>query len=222
MKYVTIAIIVLAGFPAICVGQYKSRGKPLKIIQLSAPRVTGQVSFEQALMQRRSVRQFVNRPLDFTQIGQLAWAGQGITDKQRGFRTAPSAGALYPMNLYLATADGVFVYQPEEHCLERISNQDIRDRLAQAAMKQPCVAEAACDIIIAGSAKKLAVKYGNKARRFMLLEAGHIAQNILLQAGCLGLGAVSVGAFDINQVRNVGGLPMLLEPIYVICVGYPA
>jgi protease I len=222
MKRVTIAIIILAGFPAICAGQYASQAKPLKMVQLSTPRVTGEVSFEQALAQRRSVRQFVNRPLDFTQIGQLAWAGQGITDKQKGFRTAPSAGALYPMNLYFATADGIFVYQPEEHSLEQLFNQDIRDKLAQAALGQQHVAKAACDIIVAGSAKKLAVKYGNKARRFMLLEAGHIAQNILLQAGCLGLGAVPVGAFDINLVRNVGGLPMSLEPIYIICVGYPA
>jgi len=116
----------------------------------------------------------------------------------------------------------MFVYRPDGHILEETFNQDVRERLARAALKQEPVAEASCDIIVAGSVKKLSGKYGNKARRYMLLEAGHIAQNIQLQAVSLGLGSVTIGAFDINQVRKVCKLPTTLEPLYIICVGYPA
>jgi len=221
-RLVILLVIILTGFSALCLGQYRSRVSPLKIIQLAEPKLTGPVSFEQALVKRRSVRQFTGQPLKFGQIGQLAWAGQGITEPQRGLRTAPSAGALYPIKLYCATPEGMFVYNPQQHSLEETFSADIRGSLAIAALRQEVVANAACDIIVAGSTRKVAAKYGDRARRFMLLEAGHIAQNIQLQAVCLELGSVTVGAFDINQVRKVCKLPIDLEPIYIICVGYPA
>ena len=218
--------IILAVLPALCLGQYRRQGRsgvsPLKIVQLAEPNLAGQVSLEQALAGRRSVRQFTGQPLDFGQIGQLAWAGQGITDRQNALRTAPSAGAIYPMKLYFATEKGLFVYNPDGHNLERTFDRDIRSRLAAAALDQEHVARAGCDIIVAGSVRKLAAKYRSKARRYILLEAGHIAQNIQLQAVCLKLGSVPVGAFDINQVRKLCRLPMGLEPLYIICVGYPA
>jgi len=219
MKRLTILTIILAGFAIVCLGQYRSRvssRKPvLKIVQLAEPRLTGPVSFEQALAKRRSVRQFTNQPLKFAQIGQLAWAGQGITEPQKGLRTAPSAGAIYPIELYFATPEGLFVYRPDQHSLEEILNQDVRGRLG-------AVANAPCDIIVAGSVRKLAAKFRKEARRYMLLEAGHIAQNIQLQAVCLGLGSVTVGGFDIRSVSKVCKLPKNLEPLYIICVGYPA
>jgi protease I len=125
------------------------------------------------------------------------------------------------MELYFATRDGVFVYDPEKHTLEQTSEQDVRGRLATAALDQEAVAAAGCDIIVAGSVRKLAAKYGKKAKRYMLLEAGHIAQNIQLQAVSLELGSVPIGAFDIREVSRVCRLPKGLEPIYIICVGYP-
>lgn len=219
MKRLTILIIILAGFAIVCLGQYRSRVSPrkptLKIVQLTEPKLTGPVSFEQALAKRRSVRQFTGQPLKFTQIGQLAWAGQGITEPQKGLRTAPSAGAVYPIELYFATPEGLFVYRPEQHSLEETLNQDVRGRLG-------AVANAPCDIIVAGSERKLAAKFRKEARKYMLLEAGHIAQNIQLQAVCLGLGSVTIGDFDIRGVRKVCRLPKNLEPLYIICVGYPA
>jgi len=219
MKRLTILTIILAGFAIVCLGQYRSRvssRKPvLKIVQLAEPRLTGPVSFEQALAKRRSVRQFTNQPLKFAQIGQLAWAGQGITEPQKGLRTAPSAGAIYPIELYFATPEGLFVYRPDQHSLEEILNQDVRGRLG-------AVANAPCDIIVAGSVRKLAAKFRKEAKKYMLLEAGHIAQNIQLQAVCLGLGSVTVGGFDIRSVSKVCKLPKNLEPLYIICVGYPA
>ncbi len=219
MKRLAILTIILAGFAIVCLGQYRSRVSPrkpsLKIVQLTEPKLTGPVSFEEALAKRRSVRQFTGQPLKFTQIGQLAWAGQGITEPQKGLRTAPSAGAVYPIELYFATPEGLFVYRPAQHSLEEILNQDVRGRLG-------AVANAPCDIIVAGSVRKLAVKFRKEARRYMLLEAGHIAQNIQLQAVCLGLGSVTIGGFDIRGVRKVCRLPKDLEPLYIICVGYPA
>jgi protease I len=180
--------------------------------------LTGTVSFEEALAKRRSVRQFTSQPLSSAQISQLAWAGQGITEPQRGLRTAPSAGALYPIELYFATQDGLFVYQPQGHSLQQILDQDVRGALATASTPGSV---AGCDIIIAGSERKLVTQFQKDARKYMLLEAGHIAQNIQLQAVCLGLGSVPIGGFDTRDISKICRLPASLEPIYVICVGYP-
>ena len=217
-----ILAIILVFFAAICTGEHKTRDSMLKTIQLPEPKLTGPMSLEQAIACRRSIREFANKPLGFVQIGQLAWAGQGVTDKQKGLRTAPSAGAIYPITLYFATPEGLFVYEPDKHILQMVFADDIRENLSIAAQKQQQVAVAGCDIIIAGDLKKLTAKYGDNARKFMTLEAGHIAQNIELQAVSIDLGAVPVGSFDLNQVRRLCKLPMTLEPLYIICVGYPA
>jgi len=183
--------------------------------------LTGTFSFEEALAGRRSVRLFANKPLDSEQIGQLAWAGQGITEPQRGLRTAPSAGETYPIDLYFATEEGLFVYRPAEHSLEQTSDQNIRGRLAAAASMQDSVATAGCNIIVAGSVRKLTSQFRTKARTYMLLEAGHIAQNIQLQAVCLDLGSVTIGGFNTKDVSRICRLPRGLEPLYIICVGHP-
>jgi protease I len=216
MKRLTISAIILTGFVVDCLGAYEPR-----IILLPEPKLTGKTSIEQALAKRRSVRQFTTQSLSLAQIAQLAWAGQGITEKQKGFRTAPSAGAVYPITLYFATEDGLFAYNPQKHYLEEALVIDVRNSLSEAALGQKAVAGAACDIIIAGSAEKLAAKYGERAEKFMLLEAGHIAQNIQLQAVSIGLGSVTVGAFETKNVAGVCKLPASLEPLYILCVGYP-
>jgi len=215
-------VIILAGLPALCLSQYGPIVSPLNIVQLSEPRLTGSVSLEQTLARRRSVTQFTPQPLDQAQISQLAWAGQGITDQQRGFRTAPSVGGTYPIKLYFATQEGVFVYNPFQHSLEGTLNQDIRRRLAASALMREAIANAACDIIVAGSTRTFAAQYSIDARRYMLLEAGHIAQNIQLQAVSLALGSVSIGTFNIIDAARVCNLPLDLEPLLIICVGYPA
>jgi len=215
-----VGLSVLA-LPVFCQIPKRLRPGGLKVVQLSAPRLSGPVSLEEAISARRSVRQFADKPLDLVEMGQLAWAGQGITDKQFAFRAAPSAGALYPIELYLVTPEGLFLYQPEEHSLEQVVVSDLRGQLSAAALGQGPVADAACDIVIAGSARKLAVKYGSKATRFMLLEAGHVAENIQLQAVALGLASVPVGAFDVRSVAKVCGLSGDLEALLIVCVGHP-
>jgi len=231
MKRLTILGIVLVCFAALCLGQRRTR-TPQKIIRLTNPSLTGTITFEEALTKRRSVRLFANKPLESEQIGQLAWAGQGITEPQRGLRTAPSAGAIYPIELFFATQEGLFAYRPAEHSLAQTSDQDIRSGLAAAASPiasllsgtipgAQSVATAGCDIIVAGSVRKLTSQFRNKARTYMLLEAGHIAQNIQLQAVCLDLGSVTIGGFNTKEVSRICRLPRGLEPIYIICVGYP-
>ncbi|NIP26880.1 MAG: hypothetical protein GWN67_21635 [Phycisphaerae bacterium] len=214
MKRFIIPAIIIVVFAALCPGQRRSRVSPLKIIQLTEPSLTGSVSFEEALAKRRSVRQFTNQQLKPAQISQLAWAGQGITEPVRGLRTAPSAGATYPIKLYFATQDGLFVYNTEEHSLEQTSNLDVRGRLTTT--------NAPCNILIAGSERNLAVQFRGEANKYMLLEAGHIAQSIQLQAVCLGLGSVPIGGFDARGVKRVCRLSRGLEPLLVISVGYPA
>jgi protease I len=214
MKRFTILLIILAGFAGLCPGQRRSRVSPLKVIQLPEPSLKGSVSFEEALSKRRSVRQFTTQQLKLSQIGQLAWAGQGVTEPERGLRTAASAGETYPVQLYFATQEGLFVYNPEEHSLQQASNMDVRGRLA--AINAPC------NIIIAGSERKIATKFRGEANKYMLLEAGIVAQNIQLQAVCSGLGSVIVGGFDARVVSRVCKLSRGLEPLLMISVGYQA
>jgi len=211
----------MACFVPLCLGRSRSRA-PQMIIQLTDPNLEGDMSLEEALAKRRSVRQFSSQPLKRSQISQLAWAGQGITEPQRGLRTAPSAGATYPIELLFVTPEGVFVYRPADHSLMQLGNQDIRNGLAAAASMAESVAGAGCDIIVAGAIRKLTDQYKDKARTYMHMEAGHIAQNIQLQAVSLGLGSVTVGGFNTKEVRNVCKLTRTLEPLYIICVGYPA
>ena len=222
MKRLTILAIVLACFATLCLGRSRTRSAPQMIIQLTDPNLKGTVSLEEALTRRRSIRQFSSEPVKRTQISQLAWAGQGITEPQRGLRTAPSAGAIYPIELLFATQEGLFAYRPADHSLLQTGNQDIRNMLAAAASMAESVAGAGCDIIVAGNVRKMTSQYKEKARTYMHMEAGHIAQNIQLQAVCLGLGSVTVGGFDSKEVRKVCKLSRTLEPLYIICVGYPA
>lgn len=216
-----LTVLLAAVLPAFCEVPRRTRAGDLKVIQLPEPNKSGAVSLETAIDMRRSARQFAGTPLNYAQIGQLVWAGQGITDKQQGLRAVPSAENLYPIELYLVASEGVFVYNPEGHSLKQISSLDLRKQLSAAASGLGPVEDAACDIVIAGSARKIASKYGNKAQKFMLLEAGHVAGNIQLQAVSLGLASMQVGDFEIRNVARTCELPTEFEPLLIVCVGHP-
>jgi protease I len=223
MKRLTIFAIIFAGLAAICFSQYSSRALPRKIFQLTDPRSTGPLSFEQALTNQRIVRKFTNQPLKNNDIGQLAWAAMNITETQNALPTASlTTEQSSPIELYFATQDGVFVYQPKQHSLEQTDQQDIRNALTTAASMQQAVLDAPCDAIVAGSVKRLAEQFQNDARKYMLLLAGHVAQNLQLQAVCMGLGSVTIGGFNTRSVSKACKLPRELEPLYIISVGYPA
>lgn len=192
------------------------------VLLLPSPRTVGAVSVEEALASRRSVREFASRPLSSAQVGQLLWAAQGVTDVQ-GRRTAPSAGALYPLELYAVSAQGTFRYLPDEHALATVRKGDQRQELRAAALGQDAVVTAPLVVVIAAVPARTAARYGQeRAIRYIQLEAGHAAQNLLLQAVALGLGSVPVGAFDDSRVAATLGLPSDQMPLYLLPVGYPA
>jgi len=187
---------------------------------LPSPRLESDSSLEEALARRRSVRSFQDIPLTTAELGQLLWAAQGVSG-EHGFRTAPSAGALYPLEVYIATGDGVLHYLPQGHRCQVLSRDDVRPDLYQAALRQEPVRQAPAVFVVAAVYERTATKYGGqRSPRYVHMEAGHAAQNLLLQAVALGLGAVPIGAFDDGQVQEVLGLPADHEPLYLIPVGH--
>lgn len=189
------------------------------VIQLPQPSLQGKMSVEEALAKRLSMRDFSGEALTEAEISQLLWAAQGIT-RSWGGRTAPSAGALYPLETYLVLRNGFFHYVPKVHQLSRLSDQNLLTPLASAALGQQCVREAPAVIVITAVYERIERKYGNRGERYVKVEAGHAAQNILLQAVSLELGAVPVGAFDDGRVKKALGLPGQHEPLYLIPVGH--
>jgi len=193
-------------------------------IKLPEPRFKSDVSLEETLLQRRSVREYANVDLTLEEASQLLWAAQGVTAEWGG-RTAPSAGALYPLEAYLVVGDvenlapGVYKYKPEGHKLAKVKDEDVREELAKAALEQAYVKEGAIDIVIAAIYERTTKKYGNRGIRYVHMEAGHAAQNIYLQATALNLGMVVIGAFYDDQVKKIMSMPENEEPLYVIPVG---
>jgi len=190
-----------------------------KVIQLPAPVLKGRVSVEEALSKRESIRHFTPDPLTTAELSQVLWAAQGIT-RNWGGRTAPSAGALFPLELYLVLQDGFFHYKPNSHQLIRISDQNFIEDLASAALDQQCVRESPAVVVITAVYERIERKYGKRGERYVKMEAGHAGQNILLQAVSLGLGAVPVGAFYDDHVKKVLSLPADQEPLYLIAFGH--
>ncbi|HUP33232.1 MAG TPA: SagB/ThcOx family dehydrogenase [Gaiellaceae bacterium] len=176
---------------------------------------------EEALAHRRSVRSFGRAHLARMELSQLLWAAQGITSGW-GARTAPSAGALYPLDVYVATAESYGHYLPDGHRLLARAEEDLRPALAAAAFRQDVVAEAPAVFAVTAVYERSAAKYGARAERYAKLEAGHVAQNILLEAVALGLGAVAVGAFDDEAVQQALRLPSDHAPLYLVAVGAPS
>lgn len=192
----------------------------MRRIDLPPPSVSGGVTLADALSDRRSVREFQDVALELDDVSQLLWAIQGLTSDS-GQRTAPSAGGLYPLEVYLVTAEGRFHFDPRDHQLQELAAGDVRDSLAAAALDQECVRQAPATFVISAVVGRTEQKYGDRAERYVKLEAGHAAQNLLLQAVGLELGAVPVGAFRDDQVAEVMGLPADHEPLYLIPVGHP-
>jgi SagB-type dehydrogenase family enzyme len=190
-----------------------------EVIALPKPVLKDGISVEEALSRRDSVRSFSAKALTDKQISQLLWSAQGKT-RRWGGRTAPSAGALYPLELYIATPDGVYRYNPDAHQLILHLKENVSIPLTRAALGQGCVREAPAVIIIAAVYERTTCKYGERGERYVAIEVGHAAENILLQAVSLGLGAVPVGAFSDRQLQEVLHLPPDHEPLYLIPVGH--
>lgn len=193
--------------------------KPDTTIRLVAPSQAGGEALSKVLNTRRSMREFAPTPLTDVHLSQLVWAAQGVTSAA-GFRTAPSAGALYPLELYVLNERGLYRYDPPRHQLQLRQVGDLRRPLHRAALSQPAILQAPVVFVITGVYGRTARKYGQlRAPRYVHLEAGHAAQNLLLQATALGLGAVPIGAFHDDNVRQLLRLPNHESPLYLIPVG---
>lgn len=191
------------------------------MIDLPEPLVRGEMSLEETIRARRSVRAFSRRELSREELSQLLWAAQGMTDPQRGFRAAPSAGATFPLETYAVTPAAVYRYHPAGHQLEQLTAADLRPKLAAAALDQDCVRTAPLILVFSAVEERTTRRYGNRGRMYIHMEAGHVAQNVHLQAVAMGLGSVPVGAFEPDKVAELLVLPSSETVLYLIPVGQP-
>lgn len=198
-------------------------------IQLPKPNLSGKMSLEEAILKRRSKREFLDKALNLEQISQILWSAQGITDSQKDLRSAPSAGALYPLEVYLSVGQnsveglepGIYHYLPSQEQIEKILLGDFRSSLASNCLNQSFIGTAPVSLIIAADFSRTTEKYGERGRQYVFLEAGHAAQNVYLQTTALGLTTVTVGAFDEQSLSKTINLPQGQTPLYVMPIGYP-
>mgnify|MGYP001100759143 CR=1 FL=1 len=190
-----------------------------KEIKLPKPKEKGLTSIEETLNKRRSVRDYKRGPLSLEQVSQLLWAASG---RNLYRRTAPSAGATYPLEIYLIVGEveglepGIYHYSSSRHSLEMTKEQDVRNRLSRAALEQEMIEEAPVNIIIAADYDRTTGHYGQRGIRYVHMEVGHVGQNVSLQAIALSLGTVMIGAFGDKEVKEILGIKE--EPLYIIPV----
>ena len=222
-----LAMLCLMMEPGVSQGEGERQTMPEKkreTIRLPDPAEKSSTSVEAALFMRRSVRSYQDTPLGVPEISQLLWAAQGITDP-RGLRTAPSAGALYPLEIYLVAGnvddlpDGVYKYRPARHELTALAEGDKRNELCNAALGQTSVKNAAAVIVISAEYERTTGKYGDRGRQYVHMEAGHAAQNVFLQSVPLNIGTVVIGAFYDEAVKKVLEMPGHEQPLYIMPVG---
>jgi SagB-type dehydrogenase family enzyme len=213
-------LVLIMAMASVCCSEASSG----ETIPLPEPSTNGELSLEEALRSRRSQRSYSNETLTLDEISQLLWAAQGVTSP-RGYRTSPSAGALYPLEMLVVAFDvdslpaGVYRYVPSEHSLVREREGDLHSELAEAALGQRWVRDAAAVLVFAAVYERVTGVYGNRGVRYVHMEVGHASQNVYLQCETLGLGTVSVGAFHDSEVAGLLGLPSDQRPLCLMPVG---
>ncbi len=209
----------------LAVGERKEIERHGQII-LPEPKKKGEMSVEEAIQKRRSVREYSERPIKLEHISQILWAAQGITDPVRKFRAAPSAGATYPLEVYVVVKNveglkpGVYHYNPHQHTLDLIKEGDYSYELYEACLKQEWVLKAQANIVITAIYERTTSRYGERGIRYVHMEAGHVGQNIYLQATALGMGTVAIGAFYDDAVEEIVGAQPNERALYVYPLGY--
>lgn len=193
-------------------------------IKLPQPRMKGRVSLEESLRRRRSTRKYPNKPMSLNEVSQLLWAAQGVTGAFNE-RTAPSAGGTFPLEVYLVSgmvddlAPAVYKYRFRAHRLVRVADGDRRGDLAEASLGQDCIRRCAAAIVLTAVYRRTVDEYGERGVQYVHMEAGHVGQNIHLQAAALELGTVMVGAFEDDGVAATLRLPDDESPVYIIPLG---
>lgn len=189
--------------------------------KLPASGAKGKLSLEEVIKTRRSRRAYKSGNLALKTIAQLLWASQGITHP-KGLRAAPSAGARYPIELYLACDRGLFHYQPKGHSLRKLASQDLRNELASdPGIPQAFIAQAPAVFVFAVERVRTCGRYGPRGERFICLDVGHAAENLCLQAAALGLASCPIAAFDDNYMTRTLSLPEGQQVLYLVTVGEP-
>lgn len=196
-------------------------------VTLPDPKVQGKISVEEAIYKRRSKRSYAKKPITLEQISQILWAAQGITDRERGYRSAPSPGAKYTIELYLVSGDpgvsgvaaGIYHYDPSRHVLSALKIGNFASRLMAAARDQEQIIQAAATVLISGVFKKAMVKYGERGIQYSLQESGAVGENIYLEATALGLGTVMMGAFEESAISDIIGLGGDEKPLLLMTIG---
>lgn len=197
-------------------------------IKLPKPATHGEMSVEEAIQRSVSRRSFRDRPLSPKQLGQILWCAQGITWPEQGKRAAPSAGATYPIETFLAVGhrgvegldSGIYHYHPDSHTIEKTQDGDLRSQISSAALGQEFLNQAPVDLLLAANYHRTTEHYGDRGRRYVHMEIGHIGQNVYLEAEAMGLATVAVGAFRDDAVAGIFGLAAPLDPLYLMPVGY--
>ena len=196
-------------------------------LDLPEIRIRSEISIEEALNKRRSIRDYQEKPVSLAQVGQLLWAAQGITDPDRGRRAAPSAGARYPLEFYLAARtvtgldDSIYHYDPGNHRLiAKLADNNV-EKLALAA-RQDWIAQAAAVIVISAVYQRTTDRYGDRGLQYVHMDVGIAAENVYLQAEALGLGTVFVGAFVDDEVHSQMQLSQSEQPLCLLPVGWPS
>ena len=188
-------------------------------LKLPNPNLKGKKSLEECIYERESVRSYKDKEIEIEKISQILWAAQG---KKGHKRTVPSAGATFPLEIYITLKDkGFFHYNFEKHLLELITSEDLSKKLAQASWDQNFIAKAYLNVIICAIFERTTQRYEQRGIRYVYMEVGHCAQNIHLEAVALGLSSVPIGAYEDNKVKDVLDLKKKIEPLYIIPVGYP-
>lgn len=227
-RMLQLLLAVLLAWASACTGQQgqtssrrrTARASRLKTVQLTEANTSSAYSFERALSQQYQQLELPsNQGLKFSEISQLLWAAQGVTVPR--VEGGPAPNVEVPMRLYVALPDGLYRYNPLNHTMEQTNDRDVRATMATALISQPRAPTGGCQIVIAGSSRDFATRFGTRARSVMLLQAGEMAQNLKLQAMTLGLTYVSIENIDTGSVRRICRLSRGLEPHYVAFLGYP-
>lgn len=202
---------------------YKNRAYPDPVINLSSPELESEIPLEEAIYKRRSIRNYGDDPLTFNEVSQLLWAAQGITDHNQNLRSAPSAGALYPLSIYIAVRnvenieEGMYKYSSEKHILKKVKEESMMNEIYNAGLKQSSIKDSAVTLIITANYETTERVYGKRAERYVHMEAGHAGQNIYLQAEALNLGTVAIGAFNDEKIKEV--IDSEEAPLYIFPMG---
>jgi SagB-type dehydrogenase family enzyme len=239
-KFILVILIILIIATSIYILQPKSQDKVwtgdiLNIIKLPQPQIKGNMSVEQAMHDRRSIRTYTNMSLSLEDISQLMWVAQGITDTKTNYRTVPSGSHIFSLEVYILIGknsvsmnntnkleEGLYHYNPFNHSLEQLTKEDIRLKLAEASDSQDWVEKAPVDIIITGNSQRVMDKYHDEeiSASFINNEAGHVGQNIYLESTARNLGTVAIGSFNDKKIHDILPIQSIEKIVYIYPVGH--